>query len=134
MTMTDEKGITAEVKELLEGTARLAKLELELAKADLAGKAGSLGKGAALLLAAGLLGFVSLFVLTAAAILALGTAVAGWLAALIVFAAYLVFGAALALLGRGALKRVTPLVPERAINSLKGDLKWAETQLKSAER
>ena len=42
--------------------------------------------------------------------------------------------AALALLGRGALGRATPLIPERAVNSLKGDLKWVATQLKSAER
>jgi hypothetical protein len=133
-TTTDDKGIPTELKQLADQTARLAKLELELARAELAGKAGSLGRGAGLLLGAALLGFVSLFVLTAAAILALATAVAGWLAALIVFAGYLIAAASLALLGRGALNKVTPLVPERAVNSLKGDLKWVATQLKSAER
>lgn len=130
----DDKGIPAEVKQLVDQTARLARLELELARAELAGKAGSLGRGAGLLLGAALLGFVSLFVLTAAAVLALATAVAGWLAAVIVFAGYVIAAASLALLGRGALNKVTPLVPERALNRLKGDLKWVGTQLKSAER
>jgi uncharacterized membrane protein YqjE len=126
--------VTAELKQLAGQTTRLVKLELELAKAELAGKAGSLGKGVGLLVAAGLLGLLALGVVTAAAVLALATAVAGWLAALIVFAVYLVAAAAIGLLGLHTVKHATPLVPERAINSLKGDLKWAETQLKSPAR
>jgi uncharacterized membrane protein YqjE len=129
-----EPGLTTELKQLVGQTTRLAKLELELAKAEFSGKAGSLGMGAVLLIAAGLFGFLSLCVITAAVVLALATTLAGWAAALIVFAAYIVLAALMALVGVGKLKHATPLVPERTIESLKGDLKWVETQLKSAER
>jgi uncharacterized membrane protein YqjE len=129
---SSDPGLSAELKQLAGQTTRLVKLELELARGELTGKVGSLGKGAGLLIAAALFGFLSLCVITAAAVLALATAVAGWLAALIVFAGYLVLAALAALIGLGKLKRVTPLVPERTIESLKGDLKWVETQLKSA--
>jgi len=130
----DDRPLSAEVKQLAGQTTRLLKLEVELAKAELAGKARSLGKGAGLLIAAALLGLVSLLVVTAAAVLALATALAGWLAALIVFAVYLVAALLIALIGVRALKQATPLVPQRAIDSLKGDIKWVGTQLKSARR
>ncbi|HEY5197705.1 MAG TPA: phage holin family protein [Solirubrobacteraceae bacterium] len=126
--------LSTELKALVGQTTRLAKLELELARGELTGKIGSLGKGAGLLIAAGLFGFLSLCVITAAAVLALATALAAWLAALIVFACYLAAAALMASIGLRKLKHATPLVPERTVESLKGDLKWVETQLKSAER
>jgi hypothetical protein len=67
-------------------------------------------------------------------VLALATALAGWLAALIVFAAYIVLAAVMGLVGLGKLKGATPIVPERTIESLKGDLKWVGTQVKSPRR
>ncbi|HEX3873694.1 MAG TPA: phage holin family protein [Solirubrobacteraceae bacterium] len=129
-----QPGLTTELKQLVGQTTRLAKLELEQAKGELSGKVGSLGKGVGLLIAAALFGFLSLCVITAAAVLALATTLAGWAAALIVFAVYLVVAGVMAGLGAGRLKQVTPLVPARTIESVKGDLKWVETQLKSAER
>jgi putative superfamily III holin-X len=126
--------IAAELKALIGQTLRLLKLELELARGELAGRAGSLGKGLGLLVAAGLLGLIALLLITAAAVLGLATVLAGWLAALVVFAAYIGLAGLLALIGRRLLKHATPLVPARAIESLKGDLKWVETQLRSAER
>lgn len=129
---SSEPGLSAELKQLAGQATRLAKLELELARGELTGKVASLGQGAVLLIVAGLLGFLSLCVITAAAVLALATALAGWLAALIVFGGYIVLAALAALIGVAKFRRVTPLVPERTIESLKGDLKWVETQLKSA--
>jgi uncharacterized membrane protein YqjE len=123
-----------EFKALAGQLTRLGKLELELAKTELTGKVGSLGQGVGLLIAAGLFGFLSLCVFTAAAVLALATALAGWLAAVIVFAAYLALAGLMAAVGLGKLKRVTPFVPQRTVESLKGDLKWLETQVKSPER
>jgi hypothetical protein len=126
--------IAAELKALIGQTLRLLKLELELARGELAGRVGSLGKGLGLLVAAGLLGLIALLLITAAAVLGLATVLAGWLAALVVFAAYVGLAGLLALIGRRLLKDATPLVPARAIESLKGDLKWVETQFRSAER
>lgn len=129
-----DDGLSTELKALAGQTTRLVKLELELARAELTGKVGALGAGAGLLIAAGLFGLISLLVITAAIVLALATAVAGWLAALIVFAAYLVLAGLLGLAGVGKLRRATPLVPQRTVESLKGDLKWVETQVRSAKR
>jgi Putative Actinobacterial Holin-X, holin superfamily III len=126
--------LSTEFKALAGQMTRLGKLELELARTELTGKVGSLGKGVGLLVAAGLFGFLSLCVITAAAVLALATALAGWLAAVIVFAAYLALAGLMAAVGVGKLKTATPLVPQRAVESLKGDLKWLETQVKSPER
>lgn len=124
----------AELKALIGQTTRLLRLEVELAKGELAGKAGAVAASAGLVIGAALLGLLALCVVTTAAVLALATAVAAWLAALIVFVALLALAGSLAVLGLRTLKRAAPLVPERAIESLKGDLKWVETQLRSAER
>ena len=119
-------------RQLLSQTMRLVKLELELAGDEIAAKRRAVAASAALLLAAALFGFLALCVVTAAAVLLIATVVVSWLAALIVFVAYLALATSMVLLGMRRLKRATPLLPARAIESVKGDLKWVETQLRSA--
>ena len=65
------------VKQLSEQTSRLARQEVELAKAELAVKGKRAGLGAGMFGGAGVFGFYALGALVAAAILGLGTAVAG---------------------------------------------------------
>src|SRR5437660_12472074 len=72
------------VKQLSEQTSRLARQETELAKAELAAKGKRAGLGAGMFGGAGIFGFYALGALVATAILALATAIAPWLAALIV--------------------------------------------------
>ena len=72
------------VKQLTEQTRTLARQEIELAKAELTEKGKKAGLGAGMFGAAGLFGFFAFAVLTACAVLALATALDGWLAALIV--------------------------------------------------
>src|SRR5207248_4215804 len=74
------------VKQLSEQTSRLARQEVELARAELALKAKRAGLGIGMFGGAGGVGFYALGALVAAAILGLATGVAGWLAALIVAA------------------------------------------------
>ncbi len=131
MTSNDQ-GVALEVKTLIQQAIRLLKLELELAKNELSGKAGSLGKAAGLLIGAILFGLLSLCVITTAAVLGLATLLAGWLSALIVFGTYLLLAGLMAVIGLRGLKKAAPLVPERSIQSLKGDLEWVEAKLKSA--
>jgi hypothetical protein len=50
----------------------------------------------------------------------------GW-AALIVAGAWAAVGAVLALLGRGRMTRLSPK-PERTIETVKEDLRWAKTR------
>src|SRR5437868_13678888 len=75
-------------KQLSDQTSRLVRDEIELAKAELAQKGKSAGIGAGMFGGAAFFGVYALGALTATAILALSTAVAGWLAALIVTVAY----------------------------------------------
>ena len=82
---TDHEASAAElVKQLSEQTSRLVRQEVELAKAELTVKGKQAGIGAGLFGGAGVFGLYALGALTAAAIAALATAMATWLAALIV--------------------------------------------------
>ena len=65
---------------------------------------------------------VGLGALTACAVLALTHVVDDWLAALIVGAAELVIAGVAALIGRSRMKRVTPLVPEESVRSVRADV------------
>ncbi len=122
------------LKRLSDQTRRLAQQEVELAKAELTVKAKAAGVATGLFGAAGLLGLFALLTLTAAMVLALATAVDGWLAALIVTGLYLVLAAGLGLLGRARMAKATPLAPTQAIKSVKEDVAWLLTRAKSAKR
>ncbi|MGI8592864.1 MAG: phage holin family protein [Solirubrobacteraceae bacterium] len=120
------------IKQLSDQTRRLAQEEIELAKGELAIKAKAAGVALGLIAVAGLLGLLALFVVTAALVLALSTALAAWLAALIVAALYVVIAAVLGLIGRARLARATPLAPMQAVESVKEDVTWLKNQLKLA--
>ena len=129
---TDEATVAELVKRLSEQTSRLARQEVELAKAELATKGKRAGQGAGMFGGAGLFGLYALGALTAAAILALATAVAGWLAALIVAVVYGAIAGVLALTGKTKVAQATPPVPEQATESVKEDVRWAKSRAKSA--
>jgi MFS family permease len=122
------------VKQLSEQTSRLARQEVELAKAELAVKGKRAGIGAGMFGTAGALGFYALGALVATAILALATAVAAWLAALIVTAVLGAVAGVLALQGKNKVQAATPPVPEQATESVKEDVQWAKTRAQAARR
>lgn len=130
----EEQAVAQLLKRLSDQTRRLAQQEVELAAAELSVKAKAAGMAAGLLSGAALFGLFALLTLTAAAVLALGTAVAGWLAALIVAAVYLVVAALLGLLGRARIAAAVPLAPTQAVESVKEDVAWLKTRAKSARR
>ena len=115
---------------LSEQTTRLVQQEVELAKAELSEKGKRIGVGAGAFSAAGLLGIFGLAVLTAAAVLALSTAMAAWLAAVIVAVVYLAVAGVLALLGKKKLQSATPPLPEQAIASSKRDVEEVKSRAK----
>lgn len=119
---TDERSLGELVKALSEQASRLARQEVELAKAEMAVKGRRLGVGAGAFGAAGLLGLGALAALTATLILALAEAVDAWLAALIVTVAYGAVAGALALAGRNKVQEATPPLPERAVESSRRDV------------
>ncbi|HEY4725546.1 MAG TPA: phage holin family protein [Actinomycetota bacterium] len=126
-----ERSIGELLKQLSEQTTRLVHQELELAKAELQQKGKQAGAGAGLFGGAGALGLAALGALTACFILALNAIMPAWLAALIVAVVYGAIAAFLALRGRDKVKQATPLVPEQTIETVKEDVEWAKTQMRS---
>jgi Putative Actinobacterial Holin-X, holin superfamily III len=126
-----ERPLPELLKQLSEETTRLVHQELELAKAELTQKGRQAGIGAGLFGAAGAIGFLALAALTTCLILALAAAMPAWLAALLVAVVYGVVAAVLALQGRTRVRQATPPVPEQTIQTVKEDVQWAKTQMRS---
>jgi hypothetical protein len=127
---SEQRSISELLRQLTEQATRLTQKEIELARAEMTLKGKRLGIGAGAFSAAGTLALFAFGALTAAAILALATAVDGWLAALIVAAAYLLTAAVLSLLGRSKVRRATPPLPEQAAESVKEDLERTKQKAK----
>jgi uncharacterized membrane protein YqjE len=130
-TSAEEASISELVQRLSEQTSQLARQEIELAKAEMTTKGKRLGIGAGAFGGAGLVALFGLGALTAAVILLLATAVTSWLAALIVAVVYLAVAGALALVGKSKVESATPPLPERAVASVKQDVK--QTKLRAKE-
>ena len=122
------------LRRLSEQTATLVRQELELAKAEVSEKGRRAGIGAGLFGGAGVAGLLALGSLSAALILALDLALAGWLAALIVTALWGALAAVLGLRGRERVGEATPPLPEQTVDTLKEDVEWVKTQRQSAGR
>jgi uncharacterized membrane protein YqjE len=122
------------VRQLSEQTSTLVRHEMELARAELTEKGKKAGIGAGMFGGAGMLGFYAFGAITAAAILALATAVDGWLAALIVGLVYAAVAGVLALTGKNKVQQAVPPVPEQAVESSKEDVQWAKTSAQQARR
>jgi len=122
------------LKELSTQTSTLVRQELELAKAELAGKGKQAGLGAGMFGGAGVFGLLALGALTACAIAALATGMEVWLAALIVAVVHAAVAAVLGLAGRQKTREATPPAPEQAIESTKEDVQWAKSRVRSARR
>ncbi len=122
------------LKQLSEQTSTLVRQEMELAKAELTEKGKRAGLGAGMFGGAGLIAAYAVGALTACLILALATAVDGWLAALIVAVVYGVIAGGLALAGKAQVSQATPPAPEQATESVKEDVQWAKTSAKSGRR
>jgi predicted phage tail protein len=129
-----QESVAELVKQLSEQASRLARQEAELAKAELTAKGKRAGIGAGMFGGAGIVGLYTVGALTATAILALATAVAAWLAALIVTVVLGAIAGVLALEGKSKVQQATPPVPEQAAESVKEDVQWAKTRAQQARR
>jgi uncharacterized membrane protein YqjE len=110
------------VNDLSEQISRLVRDELRLAQLEMTRKGKQAGLGAGLLAGGGVIALYALGCLIACVIIAVATAVAAWLAALIVGAALLLAAATAALLGKLRLSKATPPLPGEAIGSVKADV------------
>jgi uncharacterized membrane protein YqjE len=119
------------LKQLSQETTQLVHQELELAKAELQEKGKQAGAGAGMFGGAGALGLAALGALTACFILALDLIMPAWLAALIVAVVYGIIAFILVKQGQAKIKQATPPVPEQTIETVKEDVEWAKTQMRS---
>jgi MFS family permease len=131
---SSEPSLAELVKQLSDQTSRLARQEVELAKSELAIKGKRAGIGAGMFGGAGVFGFYALGALVATAILALGTAMEAWLAALIVTVVLGAVAGVLALQGKAKVQQATPPLPEQATESVKEDVQWAKTRAQAGRR
>lgn len=129
-----EQSMAVLLRRLSDQSSLLMREEIALAKAELSEKGKRVGAGAGLFGGAGLLAVFGVGALTAAAILALGLLVAGWLAALIVAVLYLLIAGVAALLGRRQVKQSGPALPEQTVATLKADVQTAKARVQEARR
>jgi putative superfamily III holin-X len=133
-TAVREPSASELLKQLSEQTTALARKEIELAKAELAIKGKRAGIGAGMFGGAGVFGLSAFGALTTPLILALATAAAPWLAALIVATVYGAMAGVLALSGKAKAQQATPPVPEQATESVKEDVRWARTRAQAVRK
>jgi uncharacterized membrane protein YqjE len=129
-TAPEDASLAELAQRLSDQTTRLARQEVELAKAELTEKGKRIGVGAGAFSAAGLLAFFGFGVLTATVILLLATAIKAWLAALIIAVVYFVVAGVMALVGKRKVKSGTPPLPEQAIASSKQDIEEVKARAK----
>lgn len=107
---------------------------MELARREMMEKVKTAGVGAGMLSGSAITGLLTLGSLTALLIVAIGLALPLWLSALIVTAMWAAITAVLALTGKKKIQDAGPLVPEQTIQSVKEDVQWAQSGLKSGKK
>jgi uncharacterized membrane protein YqjE len=122
-----EESIGDLLKRLSQDTSTLVRQEMALARAELTEQGKRAGTGAGMLGGAGVAGLLTLGALTATVIGVLDTAMAFWLAALIVTLIWGAIAGVLALQGRNKLKEATPPAPQ-TVETVKEDVRWAKTR------
>jgi hypothetical protein len=119
---TDEASVGQLAARLSEQISRLVHDELALAEAEVKQKAKRLGLGAGMFGVSGVLALFGGGCAVATVVLALATAMSGWLAALIVTGALFAGAGMFALAGRQGVRRGAPPVPTEAVRSTKEDV------------
>jgi Putative Actinobacterial Holin-X, holin superfamily III len=129
------KTSTAELlKELGAEVSTLVRQEVQLAKAELVVKGREFGAGGAMFGVAAVASLAALGAVVTCCILALAILLPAWGAALVTAAAFGLVAGVAALAGRRKVKRGAPPVPEEAVESVKEDVRWAKSRLRSVRR
>lgn len=110
------------IQQMSDQVTRLVRDELRLAQLEMTRKGKRAGLGIGAFGGSGILTLYAIGCLLAAAIIALATTVAPWLAALIIGASLLIIAAGAALFGKAQLRKAIPPVPAHAVDSVKADV------------
>jgi len=122
------------LRELGDEISTLVRAEIALAKAELAEKMKPAAASAGMFGGTALFGLGAFGAGTAFLIALIALALPVWAAALIVTVVYGVVALVLALTGKKKLQEAAPLVPEQTAQSVKEDIEWAKTRMKSGAR
>jgi len=128
-----DRGIGDLLKELAGQTSTLVRQEIRLAQAEVTERGKVAGRGAGLLAGGAMAALLGLGALTAVLVVALDSALALWLAALIVSVLWLALAGVLAASGKKALQASTPPAPQ-TVETVKEDIRWAKNPTGSAPR
>ena len=126
-TASSGKKFAADLRELV-------RLEIALAKSELASKGKHAAIGVGLLLVALLTVFLLIATLVTAAVLAFALVIPGWAAALVVAGLLLLVTGACVVIGIQALRSAVPPLPKQAIQSSKENIEWLKARLKSVRK
>jgi hypothetical protein len=127
----DRRGVTRLAADLAVDTSRLVRLEIALAKAEVAEQAKVLGGGVASIAAGVFVLLVAFPVLVASLVLGLAETMPAWLAALLVGLTLVAIAGALVYLGAKRAQRGSNLAPTQTIESARQDLQWLQRRLTS---
>lgn len=116
------------VSRLTQGFSRLARQEVELAKAEMREKLTELAREFAVLGVGAIVAMIAVLALLSAAGLGLAQAIPGWAAALILGVTLAVIAAATVLIGIQQLQR-TDLTPHRTVETMRENKRWMEEQI-----
>jgi len=128
-----DRGVGELLKDLAGQTSTLVRQEIKLAQAELTERGKVAGRGAGLMAGAAVAALLGLGALTALLVIALDSAMALWLAALIVTVLWLIVAAVLAMTGKKSLQASTPPAPQ-TVETVKEDIQWAKNPTGSAPR
>lgn len=125
---TRRRGLGELVNDLSGQVATLVRLEVALAKAEMAEKGKAIAVAAAMLGVAATAVLLMVGALTVFLIILLGLWLPAWAAALIVTVGWALVAALFALLGRAQLRRILMPLPEQTIETLKEDVQWLKSR------
>jgi hypothetical protein len=118
------------LKQVSDEAQTLVRQEIRLAKAEMAGKGKELGVGAGLVGGAGYTLHLAGLGLMLCLIFALATAMAAWLAALVVTVAFVAIAGVMALAGKKRIQKAAPPVPQETIQSVKQTIETVKEEAK----
>ena len=133
--MEDEtNGAASSGKKVAADLRELVRLEIALAKSELASKGKHAALGIGLLVVALLGAFLLIATLVTAAVLAFALLVPGWAAALVVAGLLVLVTGACVAIGVAALRSAVPQLPKQAIETSKENVEWLKTRLRSVRK
>jgi hypothetical protein len=124
-----ERSVASLLSDLARDFSLLIRQEVALAKAEASEKVGQLGTAVGMIAAGGFVAFAGLIVLMFAGVYALSLVLEPWQSALIVGGVVTLLGLVLVFVGKSKLSP-DKLTPQRTIQSIKDDARWAKEQVR----